>query len=126
MENRNIVSIAFAAVLALTGEGVHAENTLEKPSTSTKVIYPDLESNTYHQVLPGMFCYSKGGCNTTRRVVDCTLGTLHHEMVIGTRIAQGGDNMIQPTAPISVTSLSPKAQETIRRNCSSNGLQALF
>lgn len=125
MKNCNIVSVAFAAVLASAG-GAHAENAPANPATSAKVIYPDPENNTYHQLLPGGVYYKTGESNVVRRVIDCTLGTLHLEMVVGSKIAQGGDKIVQPTSPISVTSLSPKAQDVVRRNCSSNGLQATF
>ena len=121
MEKHNIVSIAFATALASMAGVADAGN----PLTSHKIIFPNLESNSYHQYLPHGIQYESEKI-TLRRAVDCTLGTIHNEMVIESAIAQSGHKFIQPTAPISVTSLSPKAQETIRRNCSSNGLQAFF
>lgn len=118
MEKHNIVSIAFAIALASMAGVADAENS----STSYKMIYPNPGSNSYHQYLPhGIKSNIRN--NTLRRVVDCTIGTIHNEMIIEEHI---GGGFIQPTAPISVTSLSPKAQETIRRNCSSNGLQTFF
>lgn len=118
----HIVSITFAAALASMAGVVNAET----PVASSKIIFPNPGSNSYHQYLPHGIQYDSSQ-NTLRRAVDCTLGTLHNEMVIGTPIAPGGGRLfIQPTAPISVTSLSPKAQDTIRRNCNSRGLQALF
>lgn len=111
---------AFAALALFTPfAGQATEAAKPVPTTDARVIYPDAKANTYFQ-------YLTTGTNHARRVVDCTLGTLRNETVIVYQIAQGGYSFTQPTLEISVTQLTPKAQQTIRNNCNSNGLRAEF